>query len=255
MGVRKGQRRSAGLFSLKDTDLCFFILTRFIYPKKIHIFIELFDKPIIIYTMKTPFPVLFACMICMTFLCSFSTSIPNVPEERPAGVAHFTDDDLQADGLVLSLKISREEALERGISNEEYDSALQSIDRLNMRIAEYDAEHAIMTKASGDRGLYAWGIINADVNNNYYGSMPQINLSGYAQYRLVVDVSVTPPSYQTGAHLVYVDTQDIVGWYGPFYSTGPVFNDYVTGHLQLWYSYTPDGYDQSAMCGWVVYAY
>ena len=187
--------------------------------------------------MKTPFPVLFACMICMTFLCSFNTSIPNVPEERPAGVAHFTDDDLQADGLVLSLKISRGEALERGISNE-----------------EYDAEHAIMTKASGDRGLYAWGVIYADVNNNYYGSMPQISLSGYAQYRLAVDVSVTPPSYQTGAHLVYVDTQETVGWYGPFYSTGPVINDYITGHLQLWYSYTPDGVNQQGQCFWSVMA-
>ena len=69
--------------------------------------------------MKTPFPILLFCMICMTFLCSFDTSLPDIPEERPASVAHFTDDDLQADGLVLSLKISREEALERGISNEE----------------------------------------------------------------------------------------------------------------------------------------
>ncbi len=204
--------------------------------------------------MRTPFPILLFCMICMASLCSFDTSIPDVPEEIPARVAHFTDDDLQADGLVLGLKISREEALERGISNEEYDSALQSIERLNTRIAEYDAERAIMTKASGDRGLYAWGIISADETNNYYGSMPQISLSGYTQYRLVVDVSVTPPSYLTGAHFVYVDTSETVGWSGPFYAAGTVIDEYIKGHLQLWYSYTPDGSNQSAMLGWVVYA-
>lgn len=204
--------------------------------------------------MRAPSPILLFCMICIASLCSFDTSIPDVPEERPASVAHFTDDDLQADGLVLSLKISREEALERGISDEEYDSALQSIDRLNTRIAEYDAEHATMTKASGDRGLYAWGIINADENNNYYGTMPQISLSGYSQYYLTIQVSVGQYSDQTGAHLVYVDTQDIVGWYGPFYSMVSFFNDFITGHLQLWYSYTPDGVNQQGQCFWSVMA-
>ena len=200
-----------------------------------------------------PLFIIVASMLIITCSCSQEV-VPKLNDYSPTTKAFFTDKDFRIEGLVISPRISREEALSRGISSSLYDSMLKTINNLNQKFSEYANENTLLTKSYGGT-IQAYGILIADESNSYYATSSFIPLTGYPNFTLIVSFSVIPDSYMTGANNVYVNTNSYGQLFGPFYYQGHAFDTPVDYFVQLSYTYSPQTTGEQGICGWGVLGY
>lgn len=188
--------------------------------------------------------------LCFIFSVSCTKEIDSEQIKEESNPCQFTDSDITVDGMTLKLKVSLEEAEERGISQEAYLSMHAIIDSLNERVGRRCGE--VNTKGVQSSDIYGYGILYAEQDNNYSASMTPFLLNNYSSYTLMVSFNVVPQSSSSGAHSVFLHSGSIGQQYGPYYVNGAAFEEDVTSFVRLWYTYTPQTFNEQGQCAWLV---
>lgn len=114
------------------------------------------------------------CFISL-FACSKSEDIPLIPDNIE--VSHITNDDLAlVDGLI-QLKISKEEAVSRGVPALEYDVVKEALIKHNEGTTELlkkQGKERVQTKSDRYGNTMAYGMLQdpADLHFNYISFIP-----------------------------------------------------------------------------------
>jgi hypothetical protein len=190
--------------------------------------------------------IIFLFCFIILFACSKSEDVPLVPDNS-VEVSHITNDDLVlVDGLV-QLNISKEEAVNRGVPNSEYDLIYEQLIKLNESKKHFlkDAGKNSISKARF-RSTLKWGILysyDSFANPQYY----QMNIASPIPFDttdgLVLSYSFSNQPDDYGGHWLYYtvnsSTGHIFDWGG---SSGAIpLTDYTYGLISLEYIF--DGYD------------
>ena len=170
-----------------------------------------------------------------------------VSEEDDTAVlrSHLTDEDLVYDSKGLHLSISLEEAMKRGVSEDEYVSISQNIAELNEAIS------AELATKSGEYEV-AYGLMRISTDN-YSTGIESYHFPFYDYDALKVITRFTVP-HNSGINLVCVFGPSILGFID-YLGSGQTINQYtsVGSPVYLTYDYnTPLTGNQTAEVLYVI---
>lgn len=165
---------------------------------------------------------------------------------------HLSSDDLSIQGNSVVLSVSKEDALARGVSSEEYEQVSQSVDAINAGIISA-FRNSVGTKASSEPIILGVGVLIGDLFNQGHastGSIPITYGNSFAVY-----CSFSSGGYFAGGHGLSINHSGIHEseiTYGDI--SVQFFYHHESGPVTINYNYHNTSVAQG-QCAWAVLGY